>query len=280
MRPWEAPLRTLWVLPQDLSQRDLFNGPWGAEKAPDPHDVYTAIDGGHGDGVMAVRDSQGRTWSVRQTPRDRPAGEGATEVVLSRVLSAAGYHQPPVYFLPSFTLADGRGTRATRGGRFRLEDRSLREVGEWSWHRNPFVGMRPYQGLLVILLMADGADLEQSHNTLYEHRRGDFVDQWYVVRDLGTASHERPFILGVRDGFVRFGYHGDYQELLRDRITREDVGFAAEMLAQITDAQWRDAFRAGGYPPEAAGPFIRKVQANIAQGQQVADGDWSAPEPR
>ena len=31
-------------------------------------------------------------------------------MTLSRVLSAVGYHQPPVYFLPTFTLTEGELT--------------------------------------------------------------------------------------------------------------------------------------------------------------------------
>lgn len=298
VQPWEAPLKSLWVMPQDLAQRDLFNGPWGVDKAPDADDVYTLVEVKH-HGVnpgMTVRDSSGRRWSVKQAPADGQQSEAPIEVVLSRVLSAAGYHQPPVYFLSSFTLRDDWGTHTERGGRFRLHEKSLKEAGEWSWQQNPFVGMRPYQGLLVVLMMFNSSDLKNSNNTLYEHRRGDFVEQWYVVRDLGTALGESgrvspvrgdparferfKFILDVRDGFVQFDYHGFHQELFRDRITPDDVGFACEMLAPLSDAQWRDAFRAGGYPPDVADRYIRKLQANIALGRQIAGDDWPAPEAR
>ncbi len=298
VQPWEAPLASLWVLPQDLPQRDVFNGPWGAERAPDPNDVYTLVELKH-HGVnpgMTVRDSRGRKWSVKQAPGDGQPSEAPIEVVLSRVLSAAGYRQPPVYFLPSFTVADDEGTHVERGGRFRLHDKSLTEIGEWSWQQNPFVGMRPYQGLLVILMMFNSSDLKNANNTLYEHHRGDFVEQWYVVRDLGTALGESgrvapvrgdptrfeqfQFIVDVHGGFVRFDYHGFHQELVRDRITPDDVGFACEMLSQLTDTQWRDAFRAGGYTPDVADRYIRKLQANIAQGRQIAGDDWPAPEAR
>ncbi len=298
VQPWEAPLASLWVYPRDPLQRDLFNGPWGADAAPDPNDVYTLVQAKH-HGVnpgMTVRDSHGRNWSIKQAPRDGRSSEAPIEVVLSRVLSAAGYRQPPVYFLRSFTLTDDRSTHVELGGLFRLHDKSLKELGEWSWQENPFVGMRPYQGLLVILMMFNSSDLKNSNNTVYEHRRGDFVEQWYVVRDLGTALGESgrvapvrgdpdrferfQFILDVRDGFVRFDYHGYHQELFRDRITPDDVGFACEMLSQLTDAQWRDAFRAGGYTPDVADRYIRKLQANIAQGWQIAGDDWPAPEAR
>ena len=37
--------------------------------------------------------------------------EGPVEVALSRVLSAVGYHQPPVYYLSSFMMSDPAGSR-------------------------------------------------------------------------------------------------------------------------------------------------------------------------
>src|SRR5262245_32002468 len=98
----------LWETPAAIETADLFSGPWGAQFAPDPADTYTFLrpkKGGVNPGVI-VRDSKGRVWHVKQPPRNSQGAEGPVEVVLSRVLSAVGYHQPPVYFLPSFTLAD------------------------------------------------------------------------------------------------------------------------------------------------------------------------------
>jgi hypothetical protein len=110
------------------------------------------------------------------------------------------------------------------------------------------------------------------------------------VRDLGAAlgdtgriaptrsdpaTFERTrFILDVRNGFVAFDYHGWHQELLRDRITPEDLGWASYLLSQLTDRQWDDAFRAGGYPRDQASRFIAALHARIAQGREVGGDDW------
>jgi hypothetical protein len=292
MMPWDAPLASLWVRPSDLAERDLFNGPWGAARAPDPHAIYALVEikrSGVNPG-MTVRDRAGRKWSVKQASPDEPGAEGPVEVVLSRVLSALGYHQPPVYYLPSFSLADDWGTHPEPGGRFRLHEKTLKDRGEWSWQQNPFVGMKPFQGLLVVLLMFNSTDLKNSNNTLYQYRTGDAMQQWYVVRDIGSALGDTArlasnkndaeifarsrFILGVRRGFVEFDYHGWHQELFRDRITPDDVGWASHWLAQLSDRQWHDAFRAGGYPRATADRFIEKLQTRIAEGQQAGGDDW------
>ena len=293
------PLASLWMPPASPADRDLFNGPWGAKRAPNPGDTYRLLEvkrGGINPG-MTVRDSLGRKWSVKQAPWNGDAAEGPIEVVLSRVLSASGYHQPPVYYLSSFTLRDDWGTHIEPGGRFRLHEKTLKDKGQWSWQQNPFVGTRPYQGLLAILMMFNSSDLKNTNNTLYHHRNGDLVEPWYVVRDIGTALGDtgrlaptrgdpdvfarQPFILGVTNGFVKFHYHGWHQELFRGRITSDDVAWAADLLSQLSDRQWHDAFRAGGYAPDVAGRFIATLQARITQAQHVgADNGRPAQERR
>ena len=94
-----------------------FIGPWGAEHAPDPKGVYTLVERKH-TGVnlgLTVKDEQGREWSVKQPYPGGLDPEAPVEVAVSRLLSAIGYHQPPIYFLPAFTLKDDFGkTRRSR----------------------------------------------------------------------------------------------------------------------------------------------------------------------
>jgi hypothetical protein len=281
----------LWEVPTDLVARDLLNGPWGAEYAPDPKATYRFMrfkSRGVNPGVV-VRDPRGRVWHVKQARDGRRGAEGPVEVVMSRVLSAVGYHQPPVYFLPSFTMADESGTHLEAGGRFRLDVASLESRGNWSLEKNPFVGTRPHQGLLVILLMFNSWDLKTSNNTLYAVHRGDRIDDWYVVRDLGGAlgasgilgvkrnnleEFERQrWIRKVSNGFVEFRYGGRHPELMR-RIPVEDVRWACELVGRLTEQQWQDAFRAGGYPADDARRFIHKLRGNIEEGRRAAAGEW------
>jgi hypothetical protein len=288
-QPGSAQITELWTAPDDLATRDLFSGPWGVERAPDAHAVYTFVEpkrGGVNPG-MTVRDPSGREWKVKQPPLTGRNAEGPTEVVLSRVLSALGYHQPPVYFLPSFTLARDGKTRLEVGGRFRLKLTTLKDTGEWSWLSNPFSGTRPLNGLLVILLIFNSSDLKSSNNSLYEFRGETGVERWYAVRDLGTAlgstARVTPirsdpavfarlgFIKQVKDGYVQFEYNGRHQELFANRITRDDVVWASALLGRLSHAQWLDAFRAGGYTAPVSERFIGKIGEKIAQGLALAD---------
>lgn len=283
----ERELRALWEEPSRIAERDLFFGPWGPERAPDPNDTYRLLEHKH-TGVnpgLTVRDSHGREWSVKQAPPEGQPPEGPIEIVVSRVLSAIGYHQPPVYFLPSFTLTDDWGTHREPGGRFRLKGKPLKDVGTWSWQQSPLAGTQPYQGLLVILMLFNSSDLKNTNNTLYERRTADGVEAWYVVRDLGTAFgstgrfaprrgevdafRRHRFITGVNDGFVDFGYRGWHQELVRRRITVADVKWAATLLDRLEPHQWADAFRAGGFTLDAAAPFLDVIRGRIQQALEI-----------
>jgi hypothetical protein len=286
-----VPMEALWQAPADLTRADLFNGPWDAEHAPDPDASYVFLrpkTTGANPGVTVV-DARGRTWYVKQPGPGARGDEGPVEVVLSRVLSAIGYHQPPVYYLPSFMMTDTTGTHREPGGRFRIDHPSVRDRGSWSWSRNPFLGTRPLQGLLVILQVFNSWDLKDSNNSLYEVDRGNRTDRWYVVRDLGGALGEsgrisaarnnidlferHRFITDVEDGFVTFAYRGWRSDLFRGRITVEDVGWALALLGRLSEEQWHDAFRAGGYQRAIAERFIQKIRANILAGQRWAGGD-------
>lgn len=282
-----VPGAVLWVEPTDLATRDLFYGPWGQQNAPDPADTFTLVATKHS-GVnlgMTVKDSRGREWSVKTPYPGGLDSEAPVEVAVSRLLSAVGYPQPPVYFLPAFRLKDDLGTRDMVGGRFRLKDDGLTDEGEWRWEENPFVGTKPYQGLQVILMMLNSTDLKNSNNTLYHRRNGDLVEQWYAVRDVGAAlgDYDRftprknhvnafektPFIAGVNNGYVDFAYKGWYRPFVEGRISPADVQWASALLGRLSDKQWNDAFRAAHYEPAVAARFIARLKAKVAEGRSV-----------
>ena len=290
----QEPRDSLWEEPPDLAAANLFDGPWGGDRAPDPAATFTFLrpkTHGINPGVI-VSDPGGRVWHVKQHAHNDAGAEGPVEVVLSRVLSAVGYHQPPVYFVPSFRMTTGSSTHAhtQAGGRFRLRLPSLNDVGSWSWQQNPFVGTKPYQGLLVILLLFNDTDFKDENNTLYSASLDGRVEHWYVVRDLGAALGETGrfaprgddaalyeqsrFITGVRNGFVEFANKSSYQKLFQRRISVSDVRWAGRLLGRLSDQQWHDAFLAGGYPPDVAERFIRKIRLNIedARGLDAAEG--------
>ena len=289
---WTPPAdarHTLWDQPADLSDRDTYYGPWGAAHAPDPKGIYAFLrpkTGGSNPGVV-VRDAAGREWHVKQPIGSIRGDEGPVEVTLSRVLSAIGYHQPAVYYLPSFTMVDANGRRTEPGGRFRLDDDTMKARGPWSWSDNPFAGTQPLHGLLAILMLFNGTDIKDSNNTLYEYRPpGTPRELRYVVRDLGAALGETGrveprrnnvalfeksgFVDGFENGFVKFDFHGRHQKLVRGRITPADLLWASDRLEGLSDKQWADAFRAGGYSNDVAVRYIAAIRGRLDKGRRAA----------
>jgi hypothetical protein len=282
------PGASLWANPTNLQSRDLFYGEWGAERAPNSKTVFTFAERKHS-GVnpgMTVVDPKGREWSVKQIPPGALDLEAQVEVTLSRLLSAIGYRQPPVYFVPQFTLKDDWGTHTEVGGRFRLKDETLKEVGPWSWHENPFIGSRPLKGLLALMMLFNSTDMKDSNNSIYEYRAGDRVERWYVVRDLGAALGDtqrlapyksdpdafarEPFILGIDRNRVRFAYTGFYERYVRNQVAPADLTWAMRLLGSLTERQWNDAFRAGGYDQQTTARFLHTLRERIRDGQALA----------
>lgn len=278
-------LAEFWEEPRDLASRDLYWGPWGQRFAPKPGQTYTFVEEkvvGFSPG-FTVKDGDGIEWSVKQGP------EAGVEVTVSRILSALGYHQPPVYFVKEWIKDGGPGEARQGAGRFRPKGAStgLDDAGSWSWQQNPFVGTPQYGGLIALMMLLNETDLKTSNNTLYTVDpavRGSEVRRWYVVRDIGAALGETgkldprrgdPFVFekldylrGMKDGFVRFNYRGRHQELV-ERIPPGHVKWMVNLASRLTPAQWEDAFRAGGYGPETSKWFIRKIMAKLDEGRQL-----------
>jgi len=200
--PSATGLEQLWVQPEP--GRDLFYGVGGRQLAPDPLVMYQVISvkkGGFSAGY-AVRDPQGRVWSVKLYP------EARTEVVASRILWAVGYHQPPVYALEQWSATGARGPNPQAVARFREKKPDfygLKEAGPWSYSDNPFVGTRPLAGLLVLNVMLGNADLKPDNNRLYTLvRPAEGAERWYVARDLGCTFGRTRILDAPRDDIDAF----------------------------------------------------------------------------
>jgi hypothetical protein len=290
-RPEGAPAphsAQLWSEPMDLATRDLFYGAGGPALMPDVGGRFTFLakdDTGFSPG-WDVRDPRGTKWDVKLGP------EAQSEVVASRIVWAMGYHQPPTYYVPEWTLEGGDAPGPQPPGRFRPQPPGWRRAGEWSWARNPFVGTQPYRGLVVLMHVLSNWDLLDRNTALYELEAPvGGARTLYVVQDLGAALGKarslpgkatrndiddfetQGFIKGVdEEGFVRFDDTRWKHENLYSRVQPRDVAWMCERLGRLTDRQWRDAFRAGGYETSVADRYIArlrdKVRVGLALGNQ------------
>jgi hypothetical protein len=280
--PTAEQLAELWVQP--TTERDLFWGVGGERLKPDPSVTYKVLDvkrAGFSMG-LTVEGPDKRKWSAKMPP------EAPTEVVASRILWGVGYHQPPIYYVGTWNAEGAPDPNPQLPARFRESKPDLHGLDSsdiWSYYRNPFVGTKELNGLLVLQVMLGNSDLKDEQNALYKLKEPfEGASRWYVARDLGQAFgrtgvfdaprgdvkvfEETPFIKGVVGGHVRFEYRGRHGVLI-DHMTPEDVHWICARLQRLTDAQWHDAFRAGGYAPQIAERFIARFKQKIAEGLAV-----------
>lgn len=281
-----AQMAPLWEAPADVAGRDLLYGPGGPRRAPavnGRYDFVSVKETGTQPGYD-VTDARGQAWSIKQ------GIEGRTEVVVSRLLSAVGYQQPYVYYLPRWTLTrDGKDT-VQPGGRFRLEPATHEKIGEWSWRNNPFLSTRPMAGLFVLMVMVNNWDLKTAQNPVYQIAdEDDKIRYWYLVRDLGASFgktswfsfgtkddpdgfDDEPFITGIEGNRVLFHFEGAWREpQLHTSVTPDDVRWICGLLNRLTARQWNDAFRAGGFTEAEAARYIRRLKEKIAEGLSLED---------
>jgi hypothetical protein len=293
--PTEADVARLWQAPADVEQRDLFYGSGGEALVPDAEKPFTlvAVDRkGYSDGYD-VRDVEGLEWSVKLGP------EAQTEVVMSRILWALGYHQPPTYYVPRWTLT-GAQAGPQEAGRFRPKLPDATVVGEWSWYENDFLNTQAFKGLVVANVLLNNWDWKTSNNKIYEVTapNGGGVQRLAIVQDLGASLgktgypvllswlpmrglgqgsrnnledfESQGFIKSVDGTKVDFHDRGIHKSLV-DTLTVADVVWTCRLLTRLSDEQWHDAFRAAGYDDDHTRRYVAKIKTKIAQGLMVAE---------
>jgi hypothetical protein len=288
--PTAAQLRSLWREPADLARRDLFHGAGGRGLTPGngPFTFVERKSTGTNPGYD-VRDREGTLWSVKL------GREAQSEIALSRVLWAVGFHQPPTYYVPRWQMT-GEVSGEQPAGRFRAELPAHEVVGDWSWYDNPFVGTREFGGLVAINLLFNNWDLKTANNKVYAVTSDGRVEHRYVVRDLGGSlgSAMQPAVLSwmpfmrwmqgsrndlgdfERQDFIEridgdrvdFEYRG-LDGALADSVTVADLEWMVSLLDRLSDAQWLDAFRAGGYDEDARRRYVRKIRSKLDEARQA-----------
>ncbi len=270
----------------DIPSRDLFFGPGGRSNAPRTDTPFRFIERDES-GVSTnfeVVDAKGRKWDAKLGPEAKP------EVAASRLLWAIGFHQPPVYYVHDWRIENGPEAGEQQEARFRLERKEWKKDGEWDWQDNPFVGTRELRGLVVMMAMLNSWDLKTSNNKIYA-TPGANPPRRYVVKDLGDSfgGSARVFV-GTqsdvhdfsREGFIR-GVENDRVDLVfrpvmlnwgvDDDISVDDVLWTCRRLAQLSDRQWRDAFRAAGYSDAEGAAFTDRMKAKVREGLALAQSE-------
>jgi hypothetical protein len=281
----------LWREPTDIKSRDLLLGPGGAEMRPDTSSVtfIEAQKGGYSP-KFRVRDGRGREWVAKL------GSEAQSETAAVRLLWAVGYQTEINYLVPCVHIKGApkprkKVERCEGDGftnvRFEARSETVERADEWKWKRNPFVGRRELQGLIVMMALLNNWDLKDSNNVvLYVPAGGGrgVAESLYAISDLGatfgktgrlpffwrfTRSRSKPkdyakskFIDKVKGDRVAFRYGGRNRGLFKN-IKVGEAKWLGTLLMQLSERQIGDAFRAANYSPAEVSLLTMAVRRRI-----------------
>lgn len=198
-------------------------------------------------------------------------------------------------------LVDSDGT--SYDTRLKREIKGEKKIGVWHWRNDPFAGTREWNGLRVLMALINNWDLKDENNGIYEVKPGQDAGEQqrvYLVTDLGASfgdvrlTRDRKFSKGNLERYqaskfidrmdseyvdfetphrpsaaVLVNPHEYFSRIRIDwvgrHVPRADARWIGEMLAQLSPAQIRDAFRAAGYSPQVVNGFATVVESRIAE---------------
>lgn len=199
----------------------------------------------------------------------------------------------------------GRDTRMVYGARFEPRREEVERGPEWGWNDNPFKGTRELSGLKVLMILLNNFDARAPNNRIfYVNNSAGEREARYTVSDLGatlgkadglggrrtknnlkdflstrfvTGTEDdgrtvefdydtRPTKLGVFSVFYPPYYRGEVKKEKAMRgIPTEHARWIGSLLAQLSDEQLRDAFRAANYNRPTMEGYVRALRERINQ---------------
>lgn len=191
-----------------------------------------------------------------------------------------------------------------RGARFEPKRRNMKSGSNWDWRDNPFQDTQALSGLKVLMILLNNFDARSANNRIIyvDGRRGR--EARYYVTDLGATLGRAgglggtrtkndlvdflstKFVRGVdmRDGVVEFDYdtrprglghlsvlHPFYyrHEVNKEKAMRgipiTHARWIGSLLAQLSDEQLRDAFRAANYSDGVRESYVSALRERISQ---------------
>lgn len=264
----------LWRKPNDIGARDLFLGPGGTSMRPDLRRItFIKEEKGGYSKKYRVRDGSSREWVVKI------GKEAQSETSAVRLLWGVGYLTEVNYLVPRVTIP-GKGTFTNV--RFEARPEAWDRVGEWKWKTNPFTSTPEYQGLKIMMALINNWDLKDTNNVIVQVPTNRGNELRYLISDLGatfghasttpilwriTRSRNNPknyaksdFLEKVKGNRVVLHFGGKNRGLMKD-ISVDDAVWLGSWLAQLSDQQVSDAFRAANYTPDQVELLTRTVRA-------------------
>jgi hypothetical protein len=287
----------VWQERGDASGLDLLDGPGGKDNQPQGPFKFLNEDKEGTSPKFDVVDAKGNRWRVKL------GEESQAETAATRLMWAAGYYADFDYYQPElrvegmeklhrgekFVTPDG----VIHGARLELKPKGQKKAGNWDWFNNPFVGTQELDGLRVMMALVNNWDLKTVNNSIYRRKNGEIL---YVVSDVGASFgktgnpatrskndfrdyYHSPFIEKETPEKVDFSMKSrplaiemvdpanyakrTHIEGVTKNIPRAHAKWLGQRLAQLSDEQITNCFRAAGYGPDDAGILAGVVRGRI-----------------
>ena len=198
-----------------------------------------------------------------------------------------------------------------RGARFEPKRKNISRGENWDWEVNPFVKSRELDGLKVLMVLLANYDTSIRNNRVLSTKNSATgeLEVHYVATDIGATLgkvgglggkrskntladfRSSKFVLGVENGMVKFDYDTtpkkmgvfasifkpsyrssqERKERVMQNISVENARWIGSLLAQLSDEQLRDAFRAANYDEQTMNGFVAAIRDRVNQLNKLSE---------
>ena len=308
----------LWRDPGDIRNRDLYYGPGSKELEPAPPFHFLKEDKEGGMPKFDIEDARGVKWRVKLGP-EAQAETVSSRLVWSVGYNAEeSYYFDRVHISGLGKLSRGNqyiDGETVRGARFEPRRKNIERGKQWGWSENPFKNTRELNGLKTMMVMLNNWDTFKKNNrVLHDKETGEAK---YTVTDLGATfgavggfgrhrskndlkDFERSrFVSKVDNGKVKFDYDLKPKKFglvslvyppyffrqqkatnAMQKVPVEDAAWIGSQLAQLSDDQLRDSFRAAGYDRATTERYVRTLRSRINDLNRLGTSELSSRQRR
>lgn len=304
----------LWRDPGNMRKRNLYYGPGSEELAPKPpfHFVKEVKEGGMP--KFDVEDARGVKWRVKLGEEAQAETAASRLVWAAGYNTEESYYFNRANIDGMKKLSRGQKYvqgNSVVGARFESRRENIKRGKEWDWNKNPFKNTRELNGLKTMMVLTNNWDTFKKNNKVLHDK--DTGEARYTVTDLGATMGKAAgigagrsknnvrdytrsrFVKKVDGKDVKFAYDVNPKKLglfsvfyppyfirqhkatnTMHKVPVSDAAWIGQKLAQLSDDQLRDAFRAAGYDRGTQDAYARALRNRINQLNRLRDSELAS----
>jgi len=304
----------LWRDPGDMRKRDLYYGPGSEALAPKPPFRFVKEVKEGGMPKFDVEDARGVKWRVKLGEEAQAETAASRLVWAAGYNTEESYYFNRADIDGMKKLSRGqkyvRGNSVV-GARFESRRKNIKRGQEWSWRDNPFKNTRELNGLKTMMVLTNNWDTFKKNNKVLHDK--DTNEARYTVTDLGATKGKAAgvgagrsknnvrdytrtrFVKKVDGDNVKFAYDLHPKKLgwfsvvalpyfirhhkatnTMNKVPVSDAAWIGAQLAQLSDEQLRDAFRAAGYDRGTQDAYTRALRNRINELNRLHDSELAS----